>query len=222
MFCIKFLILLYEIGFYRDLRLREIEWLAPVIPPKHDIHQRLKRYPHLALKLTVRPERRLIRIAIMDSPAVYDRFVLPELWNARSQLDRREDELSSACDHHLGHLVDEHLHQLLDLLVGHSLEIRRKKRQKVIKPLTARKVRLCAPESLYRMENRNLCLLCRTCDTRFRAAAIRHQPVIEEVPEIPVHAETARSEILEIVNVDIPVQVRISEFRGKQEKILLF
>ncbi len=62
------------------------------------------------------------------------------------------------------------------------------------------------------MKYRNLCLLRRTCHTRLCAAAIRHQPIVEEVPKVPVHAEAAGPEVLEVVDVNVSVQVVIGKF----------
>jgi len=55
------LILLHEIGLDADLRLGEVEGLAPVVPGQHDLHQGLEGQAHLALEAAVGFKRRIGR-----------------------------------------------------------------------------------------------------------------------------------------------------------------
>ncbi len=137
---VELLVLGEEVGLDADLGFREGERFAPVVPLEHHLHQRLEEEPDLPLELAVGPERRLLPVP--DLAAVDTGLVLPEGGNTRGELDRREDHLAAPGDHHLGHLVDEHLHQLLDLLVVHPLEEWGHERQEVVVALAAGKVRL--------------------------------------------------------------------------------
>ena len=119
---VELLALGHEVRFDGDLGFGEIERFAPVIPFEHHFHQRLEEQPHFPLELAVGPFR--CRFPVPDLALVDTGLVLPEGGNSRAELDGGEDQLASAGHHHLGHLVYEHLHHLLDLLVGHALHER--------------------------------------------------------------------------------------------------
>ena len=142
--CIIGLIFLHEIRLDADLGLGEVEGLAPVIPGQHDLHQGLEGQAYLALEAAVGLERRIGGRAIPDPAGVDRRLVPPELGNARSELDAGEDQLASPGHHHLSHLVDEHLHQLQNLLVALALEVGGDEGEEVVEALASRKVGLGA------------------------------------------------------------------------------
>ena len=214
------LVLDHEVGLDRDLGLGEVERLAPGVALEHHVHQPEEEEPDLALELAVAPARGLL--AVPDLALVHAGLVLPERGHARRELDRREDELAAARDHHLGHLVDEHLHELLDLVVRHPLEERREKRQEVVVALAPGEVRLGRAERLDRVEHGDFCPFCRPGDRGLGPVAVGHQAVVEEVAQVPVLAEGTRAEVLEVVDVEIPGEVVVRDLGRELEQVLLF
>src|SRR5659263_570581 len=119
------------------------------------------------------------------------------------------DRLAPACHHHLGHFINEHLGKLLYLFVAHALKIRSHESQEIIESLPTRKICLGAAKGFHRMKYRNFCFLCRSCYTCLCAAAVRHETIIEEIPKIPVLAESTRPQVFKVMDMDIAVEVRV-------------
>jgi len=216
---VELLVLGEEVGLDADLGLGEGEGFAPVVPLEHHLHQRLEEEPDFPLELTVGPERRLLPIP--DLAAVDAGLVFPEGRDAGRELDRREDHLAAAGDHHLGHLVDEHLHQLLDLLVVHPLEVGRHECEEVVVALTAGKVRLGGTERLDRVEYRHLGPLRRAGHRGLRPVAVGHQAVVEEVTQVPILAKRASTKVFQVVDVEIAAEVVVRKLRRELQEILL-
>src|SRR5659263_196717 len=125
----------------------------------------------------------------------------------RERAGLRRRQLSPACHHHLGHFIHEHLGELLYLFVAHTLKIRSHERQEVIESLPAREICLGAAKGFHCMEYRNFRFLCRSCHTCFCAAAIRHKTIVEEIPKVPVLAESARSQVFKVMDMDITIKM---------------
>jgi len=129
--------------------------------------------------------------------------------------------LAAPCHHHLGHLVDEHLHQLKYLSVALALEIGGDKGEEVIEALAAGEVGLGASQGLDGVKYGHLRLLCRPGHAGLGAQAIGHEPVVEEVAQVPVLAEWPGSEVLQVVDVQIPGQVAVGEVWRQEKEVLL-
>jgi len=218
-FPVELLVFIDEIGLDADLRLGETERLSPVIALKHHLHQCLEEESHLPFELPVGSEG--CRAAVPDLPLVDTRLVFPEGRDPRRKLHGRKHELSATGDHHLGHLIDKHLHVLPDLVVGHAIEERGDEGEEVIVPLPPGKVGLGAAKGLDSVEDGDLRPLCWTCHRCFRPVPIRHQPVVEEVPEVPVLAERPGAEILQVMDMDVPGKVVVGEVGRQLEEVLL-
>ena len=216
---VELLVLREEIGLDADLRFREGERFTPVVTIEHHLHQRLEEESDLPLELAVGSERRLVPVP--DLAAEDAGLVLPEGGNAGGELDRREDHLTAPGDHHLGHLVDEHLHQLLDPVVVHPLKVWCQERQEVVVALAAGKVCLGGAERLDRVENRHLSPLCRAGNRGFCPVAIGHQTVVEEVAKVPVLTKRPGTKILQVVDVEIPLEVVVCKVGGELQEVLL-
>ncbi len=106
---VEFSILLHEVRFDADLRFGETERLAPVIALEHHLHHRLEEEPHFPFELPVGPERG--SAPVPDLTLVNAGLVLPERGDAGGELDGGEHQLPAPRNHHLGHLVDKHLHR---------------------------------------------------------------------------------------------------------------
>ena len=150
-----------------------------------------------------------------------DGLVLPQLGDARGELQAAEDHLPAARDEHLRELVDRLLHELLDLGVVEMLEMGGQKRQEVIKALPARAVRLSGGERLDRVQYGDLGTLGWAGDGCVRSRAVGHQTVVEEVPQVIVSTEWPHVSVLHVVNVKVARAVSVSDALGEHEQHLL-
>ncbi len=218
---IELFVLLHEIGLNADLGLGKVEGLAPVVALEHDLHQGLEGQAHLALELAVGLERRVESRAVPDPSRIDRRLIPPELGDARGELHRGEDQLAAASDHHLGHLVDEHLHQLHYLFIVAVLEVWSDEGEEVVEALSSSKVGLGAAQGLDSMQYGYLRLFGRACNAGLGAQAVGHQAVVEEVAQIPILAERPGSEVLQIVDMQVSCQVAVGKVWRQKQKVLL-
>ena len=208
----------HEVRFDGDLGLGEVEGFAPVVTFQHHFHDCLEEQPDFALELAIGPFR--CGFPVPDLALVHAGLVLPEGGDTRAELDGGEDELAATGNHHLRHLVHEHLHHLLDLFVGHALHEGGEEGEEVVIPLAAGKICLGGTECLDRVEDGNLRTFCRAGNRCLRAVPIRHQAVVEEVAQVPVLAERAGAEIFEIMDMHLAGEVVVGKVRRELEQVL--
>ena len=110
---------------------------------------------------------------------------------------------------------------LLYAVIIRAFEIGGEEGQEIVVSLTAGKVCLRTAERLYGVEYGDFGALCGSRHGCLGSVAVRHQTVIEEIAQIPVLTERARSEIFQIVDVHVAGEVVIRKFGRHLEEILL-
>ena len=71
------------------------------------------------------------------------------------------------------------------------------------------------------MQDGHLSFHGRTCHTGFGTGSVRHQTIIEEIPQVPILAERPCTQVFQVVDVDITIQVAVGKVRRQQQQVLL-
>ena len=195
------------------LVLGEVEGFAPVVALQRNLVDGAEELLHLVL---------VVAVGVWPDPAFHDHgHVPPYLGDPHGELDVAENQLAAAGHVCLGQLVEHHLGKLLDLLVFQAPHERRQEHGVVHEALSAAEVGLPRRQHLDAVEYGHLGLLGRPRDAASVPAAVRQQPIVEEVPEVPVLAERPCAEVLQGVDVDVSLVVGRRQLRVHQQQVLL-